>query len=287
MFLLTLAMILVISPRVMAQGEVFVADHFAYLSGGNLVLIDEVSGGCLPEPNAAKNAAEVEFRRSGFGLSVEGVDIAKIEIFFHGFEVSSAYCVAKFRLELWGRVARNPDVKWVKNLRTSIPNLIYRDGGLIAGPKSDFQKQIEEVSAQLARTFTLEWLRLRQDVERRARTGDPEAMFEYANHLRSGADLERLKWYCLAAHGGHAKARYRLGDYFTYGPGYGLGAVEEDVVLAYVWYTLSFEAGWVGDRDWFSRDMTSTQISEAEQLVAEWEPNPTECDEIAAKAGKL
>jgi hypothetical protein len=38
-------------------------------------------------------------------------------------------------------------------------------------------------------------------------------------------------------------------------------------------------------REKLSRDMTAGQIAEAERLVAEWQPNPTECEAIPVHAG--
>jgi hypothetical protein len=53
------------------------------------------------------------------------------------------------------------------------------------------------------------------------------------------------------------------------------------VVKAFVWYTLSFQAGYATaklSRDRLSQEITPVQIAEAERLAAEWEPNPEECE---------
>jgi len=124
------------------------------------------------------------------------------------------------------------------------------------------------------------WDIQKAEIERLAHKGDPEAMYEYAYSRKS--NVEAWKWICLAAHGGYGEARWRLGlgyrvDYV--GP-------EQSLVLAYVWYALSSEAGYAKAKrymDRLSADMSPAQIAEAERLVAEWEPNPAECDEIAAQ----
>jgi TPR repeat protein len=75
----------------------------------------------------------------------------------------------------------------------------------------------------------------------------------------------------------HGKARWKMG--LIYRAGY-LG-LEQNLVLAYVWQTLSFEAGYATAeqyRNRLSQEMTPAQIAEAERLVAEWEPNPAECE---------
>lgn len=110
-----------------------------------------------------------------------------------------------------------------------------------------------------------------------AENGNPEAMYQYANVLSINEQSERLRWYCRAAQAGHAKAQYTLGNYYRLG----LVHIEQDVILAYAWYTLSFEGGHATaeeHRARLSQEMTPSQIAEAERLVVEWEPNRAECE---------
>lgn len=120
-------------------------------------------------------------------------------------------------------------------------------------------------------------------IEKLAHEGDPDAMYEYANQLRIGAGLERLKWYCRAGHTGHAKAEFQLARYHHHG-----FVIEKNAMQAFVWYTLSLEAEdrseVASQREQLSKTMTPTQIAEAELLAAEWEPNPAECEVIATQA---
>ena len=83
-----------------------------------------------------------------------------------------------------------------------------------------------------------------------------------------------------------------MGDF--YGAGFG-GRLRRDLVRAYAWYELAelggFEyegsrymqtaAGWEccsKEKEILADEMTHDQIAEAGRLVAEWEPNPAECD---------
>lgn len=105
--------------------------------------------------------------------------------------------------------------------------------------------------------------------------GDPEGIYEYAEKLKGS---EAWRGYCVAAHHGHAKARWKMG--LSYNSPY-YPRLDQNLVLAYVWYTLSFEAGYATAeqyRDRLSQEMTPDQITEAEHLVAEWEPNTAECE---------
>ena len=122
-------------------------------------------------------------------------------------------------------------------------------------------------------------------IERLAHEGDPDAMYEYANHLHIGAGLERIEWYCRAGHAGHAKARFQLARYHHHG-----FVLEKDAEQAFVWYTLSLEAEnnseVAGQRDRLFENMTSAQVAEVKRLVADWASNPAECEEIPSQADK-
>ena len=75
--------------------------------------------------------------------------------------------MASYFLEYWAYTMVAERVKWAGAEESSrlIPILVYQDFGLVYGAKDGFQKQVEEVSAKLARNFVLVWLRLRQDAE--------------------------------------------------------------------------------------------------------------------------
>ena len=69
---------------------------------------------------------------------------------------------------------------------------------------------------------------------------------------------------------GDASAQYNLGVFYDNGLG-----VPQDLVRAYMWFTLSAAQGKDGAavfRDLIARRMTSTQITEAQKLAREWKP---------------
>jgi hypothetical protein len=110
-----------------------------------------------------------------------------------------------------------------------------------------------------------------KELVRRVDAGDPAAMYEFANSLPIGAGLERLQWYCRAAHAGYAKSQYQFGRYHHHGY-----VIEKNPVQAYLWYKLSLATEQTKEaaaqREKLSGTMTPAQIAEAERLVAEWEP---------------
>jgi Sel1 repeat len=90
--------------------------------------------------------------------------------------------------------------------------------------------------------------------------------------------VQAAKLYWLAADQGNHRAQYNLAVAYRDGKG-----VEQDPVRAYTWYTLSAAAGWdpeVHDkarkeRDDLAKDMTPTQVGQAEADAASWKPTTT------------
>jgi hypothetical protein len=85
------------------------------------------------------------------------------------------------------------------------------------------------------------------------------------------------QWMCLSAHQGDQNAQYVLGKYYRQGS----NLVLQDPIEAYKWLSLAAKDGDATTkrlRDVFARQLTPEQIAEAERLVAEWEPNPAECE---------
>jgi len=84
--------------------------------------------------------------------------------------------------------------------------------------------------------------------------------------------MESVRWYRKAAEQGEAIAQFNLGNMYVQGHG-----VAKDYVQAHLWLSLSAAQG---DEDAFklrnriARQMTSAQISEAERLAWEWNPQP-------------
>ena len=125
---------------------------------------------------------------------------------------------------------------------------------------------------------------------------DPNAIYYYARQFPKSMNFERLRWYCRAAHLGHARARDQLGrhhDVYDWmdrryeDDGQYLPANRNDV-KAYKWYTLSLEiennSMILDRRKRLSITMPPAQIAEAERLAAEWKPNPEHCGVYAKQA---
>jgi len=116
----------------------------------------------------------------------------------------------------------------------------------------------------------------------KAGQGDSEAQYKLS--LETMPLTERWRWVCRAAHSGHTKAMYELGNYNRWS----LGMALPNQVRAYLWYTLAEDWEWSQRfKEKLTREMTPDQIAEAERLVSEWEPNPAECEAITAPVRSL
>lgn len=114
-------------------------------------------------------------------------------------------------------------------------------------------------------------------------------------------------WACLAAHSSHGPAQAALAHFYRAG----IHPLRPDSVQAYVWDRLAESNGFRKEtkaptgrigyiktktgwrccvlephrEDGAERSkLTADQITEAERLVAEWKPNPAECEEIAVQS---
>ena len=81
-------------------------------------------------------------------------------------------------------------------------------------------------------------------------------------------EAEAVKWYRKAAEQGNAYAQYNLG--FIYANGLG---VPQEFVKAYMWWSLASAQGHQDGAkflDIIKKEMSHTQIAEAQQLATEW-----------------
>ncbi len=115
-------------------------------------------------------------------------------------------------------------------------------------------------------------------LEKGALAGDRKAMWSYAHALDD--PKKAWVWFCRAANEGLPAAQYHLGNSYHHGN----DPIARDVVQAYLWYSLSGASMDTRVLTNFIAEMTPDQIIEAERLVVEWKPNPTECETIAAQA---
>jgi hypothetical protein len=110
-----------------------------------------------------------------------------------------------------------------------------------------------------------------------------------------------FKQACLAANQSNAEAQYRMGDYYRTG----FRLLNKNPVRAFLWYSLAQANGFEAERNrnirtatgWkccfsetpfemVAEEMIPDQLAEAERLVAEWKPNPAECEVTVTLIGK-
>ena len=154
---------LIATAQARAEGAAWVQEALKSMEEAKLEISDQIRDGCLPRPNTAKNAAEVELRRLGFPLNSDSH--SRIHLDFAGYALfNGAACVASYALELWTVTEVHETIKWAEK-EPIINILVYSETGIFSSSKSEFQKKTEDLSARLARDFVLMWLRLRQDAQ--------------------------------------------------------------------------------------------------------------------------
>jgi hypothetical protein len=82
---------------------------------------------------------------------------------------------------------------------------------------------------------------------------------------------EAVKWYRLAAEQGNARAQFNLGWMYNKGEG-----VIQDKVLAHMWWNIAASQGQKEgkeNRDRVVKEMTSSQIEEAQRLARQCQRN--------------
>jgi hypothetical protein len=106
---------------------------------------------------------------------------------------------------------------------------------------------------------------------------NPRSQFKHATVCAKFGGAVIWRWRCLAAHQNDHAAQNHVGHYYRVGS----RPVQQDLVEAHKWYSLAMTNGnnraaaLLHD---ISEQMTPAQIAEAERLVAEWQPNPAECE---------
>jgi hypothetical protein len=113
--------------------------------------------------------------------------------------------------------------------------------------------------------------------------GDAAEQFDGGVRRGSRTEYElRFRLVCRSAHQRYQDAQNWMARRYRFG----FAPREVDLVQAYKWYQIAFYGEETAEkkRAELMPKMTPAQITEAQRLVAEWEPNPAECDDLAAQA---
>jgi hypothetical protein len=106
--------------------------------------------------------------------------------------------------------------------------------------------------------------------------GDPALQMRLYSNLSRTEPTQSLYWLCQAADNGYFKAQVEVGNLYWRGR---LGA-KIDLRKAYVWYSLADKSGSDNWDVWELRsvknEMTPDELTEAEQMLADWRPGQCE-----------
>ena len=123
--------------------------------------------------------------------------------------------------------------------------------------------------------------------ERDGYEGVPNCEMTYSEIMKLSSETQTIMYYqcydtmwgCVLAHQNNNSAQAKLA--YQYRDGH--EPFEQNLVLAYALFSLAERED--AKEDVASR-MTPEQLSEAERQVTEWEPNPAECENLAARLGR-
>ena len=111
------------------------------------------------------------------------------------------------------------------------------------------------------------------DCRVKAEQGDAKAQINLGVMYRNGQGViqdykQAVKWYRKAAEQGDATAQYNLGVMYDNGRG-----VPKDYVMAHMYWNIAAVSGYkdaIKNRGLIEKDMTSSQLAEAQKLAREW-----------------
>ena len=123
--------------------------------------------------------------------------------------------------------------------------------------------------------------------ERDGYEGVPNCEMTYSQIMQLSSETQTIMYYqcydtmwgCVLAHQNNNSAQAKLATQYRDGH----EPFEQNLVLAYVLFSLAERED--AKEDVASR-LTPEQLSEAERQVTEWEPNPAECEALAARLGR-
>ena len=122
--------------------------------------------------------------------------------------------------------------------------------------------------------------------ERDGFEGMPNCEMSYAEIMQLSSETQTVMshqcydtmWECVLAHQDNKSAQAKLA--YQYRDGTNL---KQNLVLAYVFFSLAERED---AKEGVASRLTAEQLSEAERQLAQWEPNPDECEALAARLGR-
>jgi hypothetical protein len=127
-----------------------------------VVVDDQVTGGCWPEPSSAKTAVELEFIRSNYQVE-DDILIPRITVRAIGYSEMDIRCAVwtEFQVEIPEVTRFSPQEREVKSFyyRT-----LWSNGILLTGPRSDMGSRITASLEDLTKSFLVNVSRMKSRI---------------------------------------------------------------------------------------------------------------------------
>lgn len=160
-----IALLAFLLPTSASGEEILIPEAFKAYKSVNVNFADQVSGGCLPNPSSAQKAFEIELLKAGIKVEDEGLPIVLLNFVGFSQEANSGFvlgCAVSYDVTF---IDRGFVITAGTTNNKQIPApvvIVYRDGGIVTGPKDTIQNQIERTAHELGQTFAVAWLKARQ-----------------------------------------------------------------------------------------------------------------------------
>ena len=119
----------------------------------SLTISDQVSGGCWTNIKAVKTAVEVELKRSGYNLAVEGPEFStKIFMTSLGYEMGEQYCVATYSMKVLGGAVGYFNESGHR-VKSAVNAWLWTSDGILSDVKSQMNSRLKNAYVEMIQSF--------------------------------------------------------------------------------------------------------------------------------------
>lgn len=136
-------------------------------TGYYLNVVDEVSDGCLPQPNRVKDKIEVAMRRNGLDI-IDKTPFSVFRIHAMGYATSSTSCAVRLEASIKTYLLTSLESSTTKYSTGEflVPTTFPVDSILLTGSKDGMQERIEEAAQDMSDRLYLDINRARDFVKK-------------------------------------------------------------------------------------------------------------------------
>jgi hypothetical protein len=121
----------------------------------SVTISDQVSGGCWTNIKAVKTAVELELKRSGYNLAVEGPEFStKIFMTSLGYEMGEQYCVATYSMKVLGGAIGYFNESG-HSVKSAVNAWLWTSDGILSVGKSEMNSRLKNAYVEMIQSFLI------------------------------------------------------------------------------------------------------------------------------------